>query len=126
MDDLRQVETSADVMLHGYTVHSHLPLIGPLIAWIRRNMTSHLREPYLDKMLDNQERFNWHVVMMLRGLAGRLIEARQAGADLPDLSKQMADLLTRQKELEREIESLNARLAQSRGGDSGQDEPTDG
>jgi glycosyltransferase involved in cell wall biosynthesis len=51
-----------DVVLRGYQVRSRQPMVGPLIAWTRRNLTSHLREPYLDPILERQVRFNQRVV----------------------------------------------------------------
>jgi hypothetical protein len=65
----------ADVMQRGYEVRSRLPLIGPLVAWIRRNLTSHLREPYLDPTLERQVAFNRDLVVILR-------EVLQLQADL--------------------------------------------
>jgi hypothetical protein len=41
-----------------YQVRSGAPLIGGLIASARRNLTSHLREPYLDTIVERQEAFN--------------------------------------------------------------------
>jgi len=58
----------ADVMKRGYVVRSRAPIIGPVIAWIRRNLTSHLREPYLDPMIEKQVAFNHHVAFTLRQL----------------------------------------------------------
>ena len=101
LDDLRQVEVAADVMMHGYTIRSGLPLLGPLVAWIRRNLTSHLREPYLDKMIENQEGYNWRVVQVLRNLIGQLIDLRQHSD---------AELLARITELEERQRVLEERL----------------
>ncbi|MBN1888132.1 MAG: FkbM family methyltransferase [Thermoflexales bacterium] len=52
------IKSKADVMARGYAVRSRIPLIGGLVAWVRRNMTSHLREPYLDPTLERQVAFN--------------------------------------------------------------------
>ncbi len=70
-DDLAQLERAADVMLRGYVVRSGAPLVGGLIAWLRRNLTSHLREPYVDPTFRKQETFNWQTVQMVRALAHR-------------------------------------------------------
>jgi hypothetical protein len=41
-----------------YMVQSGVPLVGRFIAWARRNLTSHLKEPYLDPIIGRQEQFN--------------------------------------------------------------------
>lgn len=65
---LDALERQADVMQRGYEVRSRLPIIGPLVAWVRRNLTSHLREPYLDPTLERQVRLNRELVAVLRDL----------------------------------------------------------
>lgn len=65
---VKHLDNTADVMIRGYTVRSKVPLVGPLIAWIRRNSTTHLREPYLDPMFERQVAFNRHVAFTLRQL----------------------------------------------------------
>ena len=62
------LERQADVMLRGYQVRSHVPFIGPLIAWVRRNLTSHLREPYVDPSLERQVALNRELVVVLRAM----------------------------------------------------------
>ncbi|MFN2224958.1 MAG: hypothetical protein ACK2UY_01600 [Anaerolineae bacterium] len=68
---LDALERQADVMQRGYEVRSRLPIVGPLIAWVRRNLTSHLREPYLDPTLERQVRLNRELVAVLRELVHR-------------------------------------------------------
>ena len=70
-DDVEQLAKAADVMQRDYVVHSDAPLVGALIAWVRRNLTSHLREPYIDPTLRRQETFNWQAVQMVRALVQR-------------------------------------------------------
>lgn len=79
LDDLR---ASADIMFRSYVVRSGLPLVGPLIAWIRRNMTSHLREPYLDPTLERQVAFNQRLLQALEKLTSRLNEVERRLAEL--------------------------------------------
>ncbi len=67
-EDIAQLQTAADVMIKNYVIQSRLPVVGGLIAWVRRALTSHLREPYLDPMLRRQEAYNWLVVHTLRHL----------------------------------------------------------
>ncbi len=68
---LTKLKQMADVMSHDYQVKSHIPLIGRLIVWVRRNLTSHLREPYLDPTLERQVAFNQQVINEMRFLAQR-------------------------------------------------------
>jgi len=65
------IERRADIMLRGYQVRSRALVIGPLIAWVRRNLTSHLREPYLDPTFERQVAVNRELVAALRGLSDR-------------------------------------------------------
>lgn len=67
--ELERLQPQADVMLRGYTVRSRIPLLGSLIVWVRRNLTSHLREPYLDIMLERQVSFNHQLLTLMRQLA---------------------------------------------------------
>ncbi|MBN1888131.1 MAG: hypothetical protein JW850_09080 [Thermoflexales bacterium] len=57
-----------DVTLRGYQVRSKLAIIGGLIAWVRRNLTSHLREPYIDPALERQMTFNRLAIDCLRDI----------------------------------------------------------
>ena len=59
----------ADVMLRDYRVTSKLPVIGKGIAWLRRNLTSHLREPYIDPTFERQIEFNHRVSQEMQALA---------------------------------------------------------
>jgi glycosyltransferase involved in cell wall biosynthesis len=77
------LDNTADVMKRGYVVRSGVPVIGPLIAWVRRTLTSHLREPYLDPMIEKQVAFNRHVAFTLHQILDALTAqlAQQAKAD---------------------------------------------
>lgn len=59
-------ERSAEVMQRDYRVRSKLPVAGPLVAWVRRNLTSHLREPYLDPALERQVKLNHDLISLIR------------------------------------------------------------
>lgn len=48
----------ADVADREYEVRSAAPLLGPLIVWVRRNLTTHLREAYFDPVFERQAVFN--------------------------------------------------------------------
>ncbi len=77
---LNVAERQSDVMLRNYRVHSKAPLVGPLITWVRRNLTSHLREPYLDPTLERQVALNRDLVKALQEILPLLadLEARMA------------------------------------------------
>ena len=48
----------ADVALRDSRVRSNVPLVGRLIEWVRRNSTSHVKEGYLDPLIERQVRYN--------------------------------------------------------------------
>lgn len=48
----------AEVVDREYKIRSRIPIIGPLIVWLRRNLTTHLREAYFDPMMERQVAFN--------------------------------------------------------------------
>ncbi len=62
----------ADVALRDYRVRSGLPIIGPLIAWLRRNSTTHVKEAYLDRIVEQQVLFNRQLVAEIERLNARL------------------------------------------------------
>lgn len=59
----------ADIMMRDYRVTSKVPVIGKWITWIRRNLTSHLRGPYLDPTFERQVEFNRRVLREMQALA---------------------------------------------------------
>ncbi|MHB1356111.1 MAG: glycosyltransferase family 4 protein [Anaerolineae bacterium] len=58
----------ADVALRNYHVHSRVPLFGRLIEWIRFNLTVHIKEAYLDRIIERQVGFNTTMVGLVRDL----------------------------------------------------------
>jgi hypothetical protein len=44
----------ADVAFRRYRVRSRVPILGPLIEWIRYNSTTHIKEAYLDRIIEQQ------------------------------------------------------------------------
>jgi glycosyltransferase involved in cell wall biosynthesis len=48
----------ADIALRAYQVRSRLPLVGRLVDWVRVNATSHLKEAYLDGIVEQQVNYN--------------------------------------------------------------------
>ncbi len=74
---LESLRPQTDIMLRGYNVRSQVPIIGGLIAWLRRNLTSHLREPYLDPMIERQVEFNrqmWQEVFNMAAIQARALQ----------------------------------------------------
>lgn len=106
-DDLRQLESKAEVMDYAYAVRSQLPIIGPPIAWVRRNLTSHLKEPYVDPTFAKQQAFNWQTVQTLQIMTAQFMRLQVDPAEF-------AAMQTRIEELERQVDELTAKLAQSR------------
>ncbi|MCB0044619.1 MAG: glycosyltransferase family 4 protein [Caldilineaceae bacterium] len=48
----------ADTMLRNYRIRSNAPYFAPRIEQVRRNLTSHLKEPYIDQVFERQVRYN--------------------------------------------------------------------
>ena len=124
-DDVRELSVHCDVALRDYVVRSNAPLVGPLIAWVRRNLTSHLREPYLDPTVERQVEFNRRVADLLLRIndlrAGRLHretgrlprqidapEAQSSGIELQ--TNQTVDLDARLRLIESRLDSLAAQV----------------
>jgi hypothetical protein len=85
-------EQSVEIMQRDYRVRSRLPVMGPLVAWVRRNLTSHLREPYLDPALERQVKLNKELVSLVREAFGILegLETRLARLE-EDVRREFAD-----------------------------------
>ncbi len=105
--ELTWLEKAADVMQRGYVVRSNAPLVGPLLAWVRRNLTSHLREPYLDPTLERQVAFNREVANTLQRLAIKndngtpadmVQQISRLEAQIAELQAQVSDLTRAQSE----------------------------
>jgi hypothetical protein len=82
MARLDVAEHHADIMLREYRVHSRVPLVGPVIAWLRRNLTSHLREPYLDPTLEHQVALNQDLVKALKDVSALLANLEERVSQL--------------------------------------------
>jgi glycosyltransferase involved in cell wall biosynthesis len=88
-----EIWARSDVAMRDYVVRSSAPVVGPWIVWIRRNLTSHLREPYLDLIVEKQVSFNQRVAEWIRRATGS-----------------WAAMDRRQTELEGRIKALEARV----------------
>lgn len=67
----------ADVALRNYKVRSNLPGIGRLIAWVRRNATAHLKEAYLDIIIEQQVNYNRQLATEVDRLQRQVEELQQ-------------------------------------------------
>ncbi|MFW6116116.1 MAG: glycosyltransferase family 4 protein [bacterium] len=98
--ELGQLEAAADVMIKGYKVRSRVPLVGGLIAWLRRNLTSHLRGPYIDPTFRRQVAFNNQMVDWMTRVLNFWVTSDQRQAELGE----------RIEALEAEVDALRRRL----------------
>jgi glycosyltransferase involved in cell wall biosynthesis len=99
---LEDLEGQSDIAMRGYVVRSKVPVLGPFITWVRRNLTSHLREPYLDPMIERQVAFNHRVTGWIR----QAVKALSASAHRQEV------LEARVESLETQVESLTRRLSE--------------
>lgn len=88
-----EMRAHSDIMLRGYVVRSQIPLLGPAVAWLRRNATSHLREPYVDPTLERQVQVNY-----------RAAEWMQMAAKALDMAS------VRQTALEHQVDALEKKV----------------
>jgi hypothetical protein len=100
-----EIEAQSDVAMRDYVVRSRVPVVGPLVAWLRRNATSHLREPYLDLIVERQVGVNRRVADWIR----RSSAAQEAALD------RQAELEARVRGLEAQVEDLARRLEEQAG-----------
>jgi hypothetical protein len=92
-EELRQ---AALVGLPGYHVRSGLPVVGRAVAWLRRQLTAHLKEPYLDPMIASQERFNRELLeTLLPALDESLREQRRLRSEVDLLRAQLEERVRR-------------------------------
>jgi len=73
--------------MSGYVIRSHKPLVEPFITWVRRNLTSHLKEPYLDPIIERQVSFNLQTLDLLRKLSDKLRELERRQEELESALK---------------------------------------
>jgi len=68
----RSARDRADVALRGYRVTSHVPVFGRAIEWIRTNMTSHIKEAYIDRIVERQVMYNLALANEIDALSTQL------------------------------------------------------
>lgn len=95
------LQAESDIAMRNYVVQSHIPLVGQFVAWVRRNLTSHLREPYLDPMIERQVAFNHRVTGWMKHATGVLIGS----------AERQKELEARVAELETQVDSLTRKLS---------------
>jgi hypothetical protein len=118
-EQLERLREASAITIPGYTVTSHAPLVGPLLAWLRRALTSHLREPYIDPILARQEAFNRELVQTVEAIAARLergASEREALEQARQTLDECAQQLTRW--LEGSASALHSALPPLSGGPS--------
>jgi glycosyltransferase involved in cell wall biosynthesis len=71
----------ADIALRSYRVRSAAPLVGPLIEWVRTNSTTHLKEAYFDRTVEQQVNYN-------RRLAQEVVRLRERVREMEALLDQ--------------------------------------
>lgn len=62
----------ADVALRGPRPRSGVPVLGPLIDWVRRNSTTHVKEAYVDRIIEQQVNVNRALVAELHRLQSQV------------------------------------------------------
>jgi glycosyltransferase involved in cell wall biosynthesis len=79
----------ADVVMRDYRVRSNAPLVGKFIEWVRVNSTTHLKEAYLDRVLERQVNYNRLLAVEVAALQNELVGLR---AQVSELRRQVAAL----------------------------------
>jgi glycosyltransferase involved in cell wall biosynthesis len=96
---INTLREAAHVAMRDYQVSSSTPVVGKFVAWLRRNLTSHIREPYIDPIIDKQEKYNKLILEILLPALERSQHHQQR------LERQI-------RLLERRIEQLQAQIEQ--------------
>jgi glycosyltransferase involved in cell wall biosynthesis/SAM-dependent methyltransferase len=111
-----ELEMGVDVSLHDYQVRSGAPVVGKLIVWVRRNLTSHLKEPYVDPIVDRQVHANRRMVWSIRDVYSRVRElSGHLSQSLADTGRRLEAWIAGVQESAEERDSeLGAELADLR------------
>jgi hypothetical protein len=85
----------ADIALRNYRVSSGAPVVGRLVEWVRSNSTTHVKEAYLDPIIEQQVNFNRLVADELLHLQAEVRRLRnQLGAEPAPQSAPLTPLCT--------------------------------
>ena len=79
----------ADIVMRDYRVRSNAPMVGKMIEWVRVNSTTHLKEAYLDRVLERQVNYNRLLAVEVAALQNELVGLR---AQMSELRRQVAAL----------------------------------
>lgn len=79
----------ADIVMRDYRVRSHAPVVGNLIEWVRVNSTTHLKEAYIDRVLERQVNYNRLLAVEVAALQNELVGLR---SQVSELRRQVAEL----------------------------------
>lgn len=114
-----ELELEASVTMPEYTVRSKAPLVGGLIVWVRRNLTSHLKEPYVDPIFNRQQQYNLRAAWVIEELTRRLEEAdRRAAALTAQVQEVKQEAETRAGALQARIEQIDLILRRLESGEA--------
>jgi glycosyltransferase involved in cell wall biosynthesis len=91
----QEIEDRSDIALREYQVRSRVPLVGPLIVWVRRNLTSHLREPYLDPTIERQVEVNRREAEWMQVAARSLSSTARRQLELEERVRVLEDQIRR-------------------------------
>lgn len=81
----------ADIVIRDYRVRSGAPVVGKLIEWVRNNSTTHIKEAYLDRILERQVNYN-----------------RLLAVEIAALQNELTGLRTQLNDLRRQIKAVNS------------------
>ena len=70
------LRAKADTALRSYRIRSRVPLLGPLIEWVRYNLTTHVKEAYLDRIVERQVMYNRQVAQEIQALREEVARLR--------------------------------------------------
>lgn len=79
----------ADIVMRDYRVRSNAPMVGKMIEWVRVNSTTHLKEAYIDRVLERQVNYNRLLAVEVAALQNELVGLR---AQMSELRRQVATL----------------------------------
>ncbi len=75
-NEVQHLWNISDIVLRNFVIRSQLPFIGGFIAWVRKNLTFHVREMYLDPTLEKQVAYNRHVAFTFQKFMEFIMEDR--------------------------------------------------
>jgi len=114
--EVAKIEPLTQIVDPAYRVASRVPVIGRLITWGRTQLTSHLREPYLDPILARQERFNHALQSQLAQLAHHFSQ-QDRRVDRVKLRQQQAQIAL----LQLRVARLEAQIVEGEAARAGRD-----